>query len=98
MKFVIKLGGTTLENPATLQGSTRAIVELVRDGHQVAVVHGGGAALTRTLTQLGKRSEFVAGLRITDAETRDAALMVLGGRVNKQLVAAIGKHGQAAGG
>ena len=96
MKFVIKLGGASLENPSTLRGSTQAIVDLVRDGHQVAVVHGGGAALTRTLAQLGKQSEFVAGLRITDAETRDAALMVLAGRVNKQLVAAIGKHGQAA--
>jgi acetylglutamate kinase len=96
VKFVIKLGGASLENPTTLRGSTQAIVDLVRDGHQVAVVHGGGAALTRTLAQLGKQSEFVAGLRITDAETRDAALMVLAGRVNKQLVAAIGKHGQAA--
>ena len=45
MKFVIKLGGASLENPSTLRGSTQAIVDLVRDGHQVAVVHGGGAAL-----------------------------------------------------
>jgi acetylglutamate kinase len=44
---------------------------------------------------MGKQSEFIAGLRITDAETRDAALMVLGGRVNKELVAALGSHGQA---
>ena len=51
--------------------------------------------LTRTLKQMGKQSEFIAGLRITDAETRDAALMVLGGRVNKELVAALGGHGQA---
>ena len=69
---------------------------MVRDGHQVAVVHGGGVALTRTLKALGKQSEFVAGLRITDAETRDAALMVLAGRVNKDLVAALGAHGQPA--
>lgn len=96
MKFVIKLGGATLDNPATLRGCTQAVVDLARDGHQVAVVHGGGAALTRTLAQLGKQSEFVAGLRVTDAETRDTALMVLAGRVNKQLVAAIGMHGQAA--
>lgn len=96
MKFVIKLGGATLENPEMLLGCTRAIVELARGGHQVAVVHGGGVALTRTLAQMGKQSEFVAGLRITDAETRDTALMVLAGRVNKQLVAAIGRHGQAA--
>ena len=45
---------------------------------------------------MGKQSEFVAGLRVTDAETRDAALMVLGGQVNKALVAALGAHGQAA--
>jgi acetylglutamate kinase len=96
MKFVIKLGGVTLENAATLRGCTQAIVDLVRDGHQVAVVHGGGVSLTRTLSQMGKESAFVAGLRVTDAETRDAALMVLAGRVNKQLVAAIGQHGQAA--
>lgn len=96
MKFVVKLGGASLENADTLRGSTQAIVDLASSGHQVAVVHGGGAALTRTLTQLGKQSEFVAGLRITDAETRDAALMVLAGRVNKQLVAAIGRLGQAA--
>ncbi len=96
MKFVVKLGGAGLENPAILRGTTQAIVDLVRDGHQVALVHGGGAALTRTLKQMGKQSEFIAGLRITDAETRDAALMVLAGRLNKELVAAIGKHGQAA--
>jgi acetylglutamate kinase len=96
VKFVVKLGGAALENPVTLRGTTQAIVDLVRDGHQVALVHGGGAALTRTMKQLGKESEFVAGLRITDAETRDAALMVLAGRLNKELVAAIGKHGQAA--
>ncbi len=52
--------------------------------------------LTRTLAQMGKKSEFISGLRITDAETRDAALMVLAGRVNKSLVAAIGSHGQSA--
>src|SRR6185437_15094893 len=96
MRYVVKLGGTALENSETLHGCALAIVELVRDGHQVAVVHGGGVALTRTLKALGKQSEFVAGLRITDAETRDAALMVLAGRVNKDLVASLGAHGQPA--
>jgi acetylglutamate kinase len=95
MKFVVKLGGASLENPALLHGCARAIALLAQDGNQVAVVHGGGAALTRTLKQMGKKSEFIAGLRITDAETRDAALMVLSGRVNKELVAALGGHGQA---
>lgn len=96
MKFVVKLGGATLENPEVLHQCARAIADLVKDGHNVAVVHGGGLQLTRTLKQLGKKSEFVAGLRITDAETRDAALMVLGGRVNKSLVASLGAHGQPA--
>lgn len=96
MKFVVKLGGATLENPEILHQCAQAIAELVKDGNQVAVVHGGGVQLTRTLKQLGKQSEFVAGLRVTDAETRDAALMVLGGRVNKLLVASLGAHGQSA--
>ena len=72
MKYVVKLGGAGLETPALLEGCTRAIAELVRDGNQVAVVHGGGVQLTRTLKALGKQSEFIDGLRVTDAETRDA--------------------------
>ena len=89
MKIVIKLGGAALEDKSTLQKCAHSIVELANDGHRVTVVHGGGAALTRTLKLLGKESDFVNGLRITDAETRDVALMVLAGMVNKSLVAAI---------
>ncbi len=96
MKYVIKLGGAGLETPELLAGSMRAIAELVRDGNQVAVVHGGGVQLTKTLKALGKQSEFINGLRVTDAETRDVALMVFAGRVNKQLVAALGALGQPA--
>src|SRR6516225_2697385 len=96
MKFVVKLGGAGLETPVLLEGCVRAIAELVRDGNQVAVVHGGGVQLTRTLKALGKQSEFINGLRVTDAETRDAALMVLAGKVNKSLVAALGALGQPA--
>ncbi|HEX3942252.1 MAG TPA: acetylglutamate kinase [Acidobacteriaceae bacterium] len=96
MRFVVKLGGAALEDSSLLHICAQAITELARGGNEVAVVHGGGVALTRTLKQLGKQSEFIAGLRVTDAETRDAALMVLGGRVNKELVAALQGHGQAA--
>lgn len=96
MRYVVKLGGAGLENPTLLEGCVRAITELVRDGNQVAVVHGGGVQLTKILKMLGKQSEFVAGLRVTDAETRDAALMVLAGKVNKSLVAAFGALGQPA--
>jgi acetylglutamate kinase len=96
MRYVVKLGGAGLETPALFEGSMRAIVELVRDGNQVTVVHGGGVQLTRTLKALGKQSEFVNGLRVTDAETRDTALMVLAGLVNKGIVAALGSLGQPA--
>jgi acetylglutamate kinase len=96
MRFVLKLGGATLQNSELLQICAQAIADLARDGHQVALVHGGGLQLTKLLAQMGKKSEFVAGLRITDAETRDAALMVLGGRVNKSLVAALTQQGVSA--
>lgn len=96
MKVVVKIGGAALENKATLSECARAVVELAESGHQVAVVHGGGSALTRTLESLGKQTSFVNGLRVTDAETRDVALMVLSGIVNKNLVAAIGSTGHPA--
>ena len=96
MKYVIKLGGRAIEDKQLLHACAKAIAELVSDGHRVAVVHGGGAQLTRTLALMGKESQFISGLRITDEETRDTALMVLAGRVNKSLVAAIGSHGQMA--
>ena len=96
MTLVVKIGGAALEDAAILRKCAKAIAALAQDGHRVAVVHGGGTALTRVLKQLGKTSEFVNGLRITDAETRDVALMVLGGMVNKKLVAAIQASGMPA--
>ena len=93
MKIVVKIGGAALEDKPTLQKCAKAVVQFAEDGHQVAVVHGGGSALTRTLELLGKKSDFVHGLRVTDAETRDVALMVLAGIVNKSLVAAIAAAG-----
>ncbi len=96
MKIVVKIGGAALEDKSTLHKCAHAVVDLARDGHKVAVVHGGGSALTRTLKLLGKQSEFVDGLRITDAETRDIALMVLAGIVNKSFVAAIVAAGNPA--
>jgi len=93
VKIVIKIGGVALEDEATLHKCARAVVEMAKDGHRVAVVHGGGTALTRTLKLLGKQSDFIDGLRITDAETRDVALMVLAGMVNKKVVAAVVKAG-----
>ena len=96
MTIVVKIGGTAIEDAATLRKCAQSIAELARDGHRVAVVHGGGGALTRMLERLGKRSEFVDGLRVTDGETRDVALMVLAGLVNKTLAAAIQSAGMPA--
>jgi acetylglutamate kinase len=95
MKIVVKLGGATLEDAALLQRAALAVKRLAQE-HQVAVVHGGGAALTRMLAQMGKESQFIDGLRVTDAETRDFAVMVLAGHMNKKLVAALGTIGQSA--
>jgi acetylglutamate kinase len=96
VKVVVKIGGSALDDASVLGKCAQAIVELAGDGHQVAVIHGGGGALTRTMQRLGKKSEFVNGLRVTDAETCDMALMVLAGLVNKKLVAAIGAAGKPA--
>jgi acetylglutamate kinase len=96
MKIIVKIGGVALEDKATLHKCAHAVVDLARDGHKVAVVHGGGSTLTRTLALLGKKSDFVNGLRITDAETRDVALMVLAGMVNKGVVAAVVAAGNPA--
>jgi len=87
--IVIKIGGAAIEDIGILRVCARAIAQLKSEGQRVAVVHGGGKTLSRTLQQLGMKSEFVDGLRVTDGETRDAALMVLAGLVNKRLVAAI---------
>ena len=87
MTIVVKIGGAAIEDAAILRKCARSIAELAQDGHRVVVVHGGGGALTRMLNRLGKKSEFVDGLRVTDAETRDTALMVLAGIINKKLVA-----------
>jgi len=96
MTIVVKIGGAALEDAFVLRKCAKAIAELAQDGHRVAVVHGGGGALTRMLKRLGKQSEFVGGLRVTDAETRDVALMVLGGLINKKMVAAIQAAGMPA--
>ncbi len=93
MKIVIKIGGAALEDKPTLARCVATVAGLARQGHRVALVHGGGKALTQLLQQLGRSSEFVHGLRVTDADTRDAAVMVLAGLLNKALVAEIAKTG-----
>ncbi|PYV16241.1 MAG: acetylglutamate kinase [Acidobacteria bacterium] len=96
MKLVVKIGGQAQEDAAVRKGVARQIAALARAGNRVVVVHGGGKLLTQTLEQLGIRSEFHHGLRVTDARTRDVALMVLAGIVNKQWVAELETQGQSA--
>src|SRR2546430_10499470 len=73
MKIVIKFAGALLEDPATVQTLAEQVASLAQKGHQILVVHGGGRIFTATLARLGIESKFVAGLRVTDRETRDVA-------------------------
>ena len=96
MKLVVKIGGALLDQREVVEQCAVCVAGLVAQGNKIAVVHGGGGELTRLLKRVGKESQFVGGLRVTDAETRDFALMVLAGGVNKRLVAALGMVGQPA--
>ena len=96
MKLVVKIGGAALDNKELVSKFATTIPSLCKEEHKLVIVHGGGAALSRTLKQLGCETSFVNGLRVTDQKTRDVAMMVLAGQLNKQLVAAIGTAGQPA--
>jgi acetylglutamate kinase len=96
MKLVIKIGGVALDDKELVSNFAKTIPSLCREGHRLVIVHGGGAALSRTLKQLGCETTFINGLRVTDSQTRDVAMMVLAGHLNKQLVASIGDAGQPA--
>jgi acetylglutamate kinase len=98
MRLVIKFAGALLESPQTLAALGRQVAELAQAGHELLVVHGGGKIFTATLARMGIESRFVNGLRVTDRETRDVAVMVLGGLLNKRLAAAISAAGQPAAG
>jgi acetylglutamate kinase len=96
MRIVIKFAGALLEDDALVNSLARQVAELVKEGHEVLVVHGGGRVFTATLKRLGIESKFVNGLRVTDRETRDVAVMVFAGLLNKRLTAAISAEGQPA--
>lgn len=96
MRIVVKFAGALLEDSATVRLLAQQIAVLARHKHEILVIHGGGRIFTATLKRLGIESKFVGGLRVTDKETRDAAVMVFGGLLNKQLSAAITAEGQPA--
>jgi acetylglutamate kinase len=96
MRIVIKLAGALLEDDAFVRPLARQIAVLAKEGHEILVVHGGGRAFTATLKRMGIESNFVSGLRVTDRETRDVAVMVFAGLLNKRLAAAISAEGHPA--
>jgi acetylglutamate kinase len=96
MKIVVKFAGALLEDASMVALLSQQIAGLARHGHEILVIHGGGRLFTATLKRLGIESKFVAGLRVTDRATRDVAVMVFGGLLNKRLSAAITAAGQPA--
>ncbi|MCS7088535.1 MAG: acetylglutamate kinase [Thermoflexales bacterium] len=89
---VVKVGGNELDDASFVETFAAAVATLHQRNEQVVIVHGGGKALTDLLNALNIPTRFVDGLRVTDAPTRDAALMVLSGLTNKRLVAALQAH------
>jgi len=93
---MVKVGGAQLEQPGPRANLCTAIAAARSDGHEVIVVHGGGNQIREVTAQIGIEDYYHDGLRITDAATADVVLMVLGGKVNRTLTAALQRAGVAA--
>ena len=93
---VIKYGGHAMLNSELKEQVLQDIIFLQFAGLKPVVVHGGGPEITSLLKQLGKKSEFINGLRVTDEETMAIAEMVLVGKINTELVAMLNKQGSKA--
>jgi acetylglutamate kinase len=91
--IVVKYGGNAMTEPTLKTSFARDIVLLKQVGLQPIVVHGGGPQIGALLEKLGKESKFVGGMRVTDQETMDVVEMVLGGKVNKEIVHLINQQG-----
>ena len=91
--IVIKYGGNAMVDEELKRGFARDVVLMKLVGMNPVVVHGGGPQIGNLLERIGKKSEFVDGLRVTDRETIDVVEMVLGGLVNKSIVALINAQG-----
>jgi acetylglutamate kinase len=94
--IVIKYGGNAMEDDELKRGFARDIVLMKTVGLNPVVVHGGGPQIGELLNRLGKNSEFIQGMRVTDRETMDVVEMVLGGLVNKEIVNLLNRHGASA--
>ena len=91
--IVVKYGGNAMTDDKLKSSFAHDVVLLKLVGINPVVVHGGGPQIDDLLKQLGKKGEFVQGMRVTDAETMDVVEMVLGGAVNKEIVSLINHHG-----
>ncbi len=91
--IVIKYGGNAMVDEALKQSFARDVVLMKLVGMNPVIVHGGGPQIGQLLERIGKKSEFVQGMRVTDRETMDVVEMVLGGLVNKEIVSLINKNG-----
>jgi acetylglutamate kinase len=91
--IVIKYGGNAMIDEQLKSSFARDIVLMKSVGMNPVVVHGGGPQIGKILKKIGKQSEFIGGMRVTDAETMDVVEMVLGGLVNKEIVNLIHQHG-----
>ena len=91
--IVIKYGGNAMVDEHLKSSFARDIVLMKSVGMNPIVVHGGGPQIGKTLDKIGKDSEFIGGMRVTDSETMDVVEMVLGGLVNKEIVNLIHQHG-----
>ena len=91
--IVVKYGGNAMINDDLKEAVMGDIVLLSLIGIKVVLVHGGGPEITEMLTKIGKKSEFVGGLRVTDKESVDVVQMVLAGKVNKNLVNLLQRKG-----
>ena len=91
--IVIKYGGNAMVDDDLKSSFAQDIVLLKQVGINPVIVHGGGPQIGKLLEQIGKKSRFIAGMRVTDDETMDVVEMVLGGQVNKQIVALINANG-----
>ncbi|MEY4591450.1 MAG: acetylglutamate kinase, partial [Pseudomonadota bacterium] len=91
--IVVKYGGNAMTDENLKRRFARDVVLLKLVGMNVVVVHGGGPQIESLLNRIGKKGEFIQGMRVTDAETMEAVEMVLGGQVNKEIVSLINQQG-----
>ena len=91
--IVIKYGGNAMTDEKLKHSFASDVVLLKLVGINIVIVHGGGPQIDDQLTKIGKKGEFIQGMRVTDAETMDVVEMVLGGQVNTDIVNLINQHG-----